>query len=492
MLVSLYNRLDTYQILSENQKFLYDIINHSGSIIAQKDIEGRYKLVNKKWVEITGFSPNQVLGKTDLEIFPEKTAVQFMKNDSLVLIGKKSLETEEFLETDEGIRYFIASKFPTREKTGQVSGLCAMITEITDRKRIEEAQIQRRKSEAANQAKTEFLSRMSHEIRTPLNAILGFSELLIQSDGLSEKYKKQIYTIWKSGDHLLSLVNDILDFSKIEAGVTEISKSEFSIIELLEGVKMMFVKMAEDKGIHLAFEYPSLENEHIISDEAKLRQIIINLISNAIKFTDKGYVSLSLQINKNLDLTEESSNNHTLKLIVEDSGAGIPEDKREAIFDSFVQLDEGIKAGGTGLGLPITKKLTELLKGNIRVEAKPLLGSKFKVEIPVELSEHNKDLSSTQNEKDTRTDSINRYSSMGYHTQHFIEGLTIDVEILNQMENAISYGDINELNNLILQLDNLPEDLKKTIENLASNFDYRGLIILLERLRNSKKEKNLE
>jgi hypothetical protein len=144
------------------------------------------------------------------------------------------------------------------------------------------------------------------------------------------------------------------------------------------------------------------------------------------------------------------------------------------------------------LGLSITKKLTELLQGSISVETKPSYGSKFKIDIPVELSGKHKDFRSTQDEKDTRTDSINRYSSLGYHTQHSIDGLTIDVEILNQMENAISHGDINELNNLILRLHSLPEDLKKTIENLASNFDYRGLVILLERLKKSLNEKNLE
>lgn len=488
MIVSLYERIKTNKILSQNQKFLYDIINNSGSIIAQKDKEGKYTLVNKKWLSITGLSPNKVLGKNDLEIFPNKTALQFMQNDHEVLTKGRNIEKEEFLESDKGTRYFISTKFPTHNENNEISGLCAMITEITDRRRAEEAEILRRKSEAANQAKSEFLSRVSHEIRTPLNAILGFSQLLRQSDGLSRSQKQYIDAVWKSGDHLLSLINDILDFSKIEAGKVELNYSTFSLTEMLKNLKLMFLQMAGAKKLNLSFSCDCTNIEYIYSDSAKIRQILINLINNSIKFTEKGFVSLNVFLVNHQSNKPTSSEKKWLKFIVEDSGIGIPKEETETIFERFVQLKDGQKSGGTGLGLPIVKKIVELLGGSIELETKQHFGTKFIVQIPV--------IAQKAEAFTTFLDNNTGVTNETYNQSHYypeIFDLKNDTSILSaksllNMEEAVHNGDITKLSDIISSIETISEALENEINTLVANYDYTSLLLLFNKLKLKLKE----
>jgi len=231
-------------------------------------------------------------------------------------------------------------------------------------------------AENSNKAKSEFLANMSHEIRTPMNAIIGFSEQL--SNSIKErKQLSQINSIRSSGKNLLRIINDILDLSKIEAGKLNIDPSPISLMMVTSEIKAMFEQKVEEKGIDLQIHLSSELPETILLDEVRIRQILFNLIGNAVKFTDKGHVILSIDCEK----CDTKNNKINLTILVKDSGIGIPPEQQQLIFDPFNQKtgQSVVKYGGTGLGLSITKKLVEKMGGNISVESEIGVGSTFKV-----------------------------------------------------------------------------------------------------------------
>jgi signal transduction histidine kinase/CheY-like chemotaxis protein len=229
------------------------------------------------------------------------------------------------------------------------------------------------------EAKDQFLANMSHEIRTPLNAIKGFGRILKQTQ-LNNDQQKYASIISTASDNLLNIVNDILDFSKIETGNLVLKKKTFSLTDIVNEVQMMFTALAQEKNLSLLFSVNQSIPAFVKGDPERLRQILVNLVSNAIKFTNAGKVSLRV------DLTEDNSDNVKTRFVVADSGVGIPADKLDLIFERFEQIDHSFsrQQGGTGLGLAITKKLAEAMGGTIRVESKIGLGSEFFVDMPFE------------------------------------------------------------------------------------------------------------
>ncbi|MBV1787359.1 response regulator [Marinobacterium sp. D7] len=230
-------------------------------------------------------------------------------------------------------------------------------------------------AESANKAKSEFLANMSHELRTPLNAILGFSSLMSRDPSLSESLRKNNDIICRSGQHLLSLINDVLDMSKIEAGQVELENAPFDLGALVRDVTDMMQLRAEEKNLILNIDQTSLFPHYIVGDEARLRQILVNLVGNALKFTDQGGVTIRLG-------TKENSRTHLL-IDVKDSGCGITPQEQRHIFDPFVQVGERAGSKGTGLGLTITRQFVQMMGGHIDLQSEQGKGSLFRIDLPL-------------------------------------------------------------------------------------------------------------
>jgi PAS domain S-box-containing protein len=268
------------------------------------------------------------------------------------------------------------------------------IRDITDRKqveqqimnlnhRLEDAAAQ---ADAANQAKSTFLSTMSHEIRTPLNAILGYAQLMARDPNLGPDAKENLKIIGRSGEHLLTLINDVLDMSKIEAGRTELKPLTFNLYSVLNDLSAMFRLRAEAKGLKFEMLVDGEDVPYVVADEGKIRQTLINLLGNAIKFTKRGHIKLHTTLNKKSQGSDKRSDDQLWLLCrIEDTGSGMTTEEQEKLFEPFRQTKRGLNTGeGTGLGLAISRQFARLMGGDITVTSSSGQGCIFRFEIPIE------------------------------------------------------------------------------------------------------------
>lgn len=355
---------------------LRTVIDHIPNTVYVKDREGRKTLANLAELRIMGCkSEEEAIGKTDFDIYPREIAEKFYEDDMAVIIhGKQVLNREEIIIDSEGNRkWWLTSKLPLRDEKGNIIGLVGIGQDITERKRAEE-EIRKAKeaAEAANRAKSEFLANMSHEIRTPMNGIIGMTGLLLETP-LTPEQRDYAETIRNSSEALLTILNDILDFSKVEAGKLELEELDFSLHSVLEDTSDLMAFKAQEKGLEFICIIEPNVPQWLKGDPGRLRQIIINLVGNGIKFTNKGEVSI------HVSKLKQEEDVATLLFEVADTGIGIPEDKIPMLFQPFSQVDSSTtrRFGGTGLGLSISKRLVEMMGGKIGVKSVLGKGSTF-------------------------------------------------------------------------------------------------------------------
>ena len=288
------------------------------------------------------------------------------------------IQYEECVQIDGEDTWWLTNLGPMCDETGRVVQIIGSTTPVTELKRAMTAlEVARREADQANQAKSNFLASMSHEIRTPMNGIMGFATLLQRDNRLGPKHREYVDIVVQSSERLLELINDILDLSKIEAGRIELDPSEIMLRDTVEEVLQTFAALASEKGVDLLYEIKHDVPMVVEADPTRLRQVLMNLVSNAIKFTEAGRVEVLVRS------IRASEDEHVLEFAVKDTGIGIAGEERARIFESFYQVDSSSTRthGGTGLGLAISRQLVELMGGEFGVRSKPRVGSTFSFSI---------------------------------------------------------------------------------------------------------------
>ncbi len=368
--------------LAAQKDFLQTLMDAQPDLVFAKDIESRMLMVNRAFCEATGISMDDALGKTDFDFCNHDDASLYRSMDQLLFRTGKPTRNEERISGPSGrTGLYETIKVPHRDAAGQIIGLIGVSREITERKKAEEELLKaKEQAEAATVAKSQFLANISHEIRTPLNGIIGMTSLLFTTP-LDEEQTDYIETIQASGDTLLTLINDVLDFSKMESGHLNLDAQPFALAGCITRVVNMSTPLAREKGLRLAAELAPDLPSHLTGDTTRLGQVLGNLISNAVKFTDHGQVVLAVSVHARAA--------HAVELLfsVRDTGIGIPADKLDTLFERFTQVDNSTtrRYGGTGLGLAISKSLVERMGGRLWVDSTLGEGSTFSFNIRCEL-----------------------------------------------------------------------------------------------------------
>ncbi|MEW6379380.1 MAG: PAS domain S-box protein [bacterium] len=360
--------------LRESRQRKKAILDNIPDIAWLKDKDSRFILANRAFGQTCGVDLDDLPGKTDLDLWPRDLAEKYRADDREVMRSGKRIVIDEPLTDKDGIIHWIETiKTPIYNEQGEVIGTTGIARNITERKTAEEAlHMAKEAAEAATRAKSEFLANMSHEIRTPMNGIIGMIDLVSDTQLTSEQ-REYLNMAKTSADSLMGLLNDILDFSKMEAGRLDLEKIDFDLRTTLETSTEALAIRAHKKGLelicHIRQDVPTM----LTGDPGRLRQILVNLVGNAIKFTEKGEVVIVCGVES------EDAESVMLHFSVSDTGIGIPRDKQGIIFESFRQVDGSAtrQYGGTGLGLSICQQLTEMMGGKIWVESKPGKGSTF-------------------------------------------------------------------------------------------------------------------
>ncbi|MEG3920361.1 PAS domain S-box protein, partial [Microcoleus sp. T3_A4] len=373
------------EALKESEAKYRDLVETSQDMIWSVDVEGRYTFVNAAVQQIFGYSPEEMIGRKFSEFqIPE----QLPKDNEIfqrMLNGESVFQYETIqLAKDSRPINLRFNSLVVRDSEGNILGITGTASDITEDKKAEAALQQAKEvADAANKAKSEFLSKMSHELRTPLNAILGFTQVLGRDSSLSHIQQEQIAIISRSGEHLLTLINDVLEMSKIEAGRITLNPTSFDLYHLLHSLQEMLKLKADSKDLQLSWHINSNIPQYVKTDESKLRQVLINLLGNAIKFTTKGSVTLRVTaIEKQKSPTDNEP--RTITFEVEDTGHGIAPTEIGSLFKAFVQTDAGRKSQeGTGLGLPISRQFVQLMGGDITVSSTLNRGTIFSFDIHI-------------------------------------------------------------------------------------------------------------
>jgi PAS domain S-box-containing protein len=390
--VDITERQQVEAALAKERNLLRTLMDNLPDSIFVKDVEGRFITANVAHLKACGVQTlGEIVGKTEFTFFPQEFATQSEADEQTVVELGLPLHDRVDLVTDQlgRERWFLTTKVPLRSNSGSIEGVVGISRDIT---MIEQANNELRRAkeaaEAANRAKSEFLANMSHEIRTPLNGIIGMTSLLLDTD-LNLEQQDCVETIRTSGDVLLTIINDILDFSKIEVGRLELENHPFDLHSCLEEALDLLAPQATEKGLELVYVIDEQAPGTLIGDVTRLRQVLTNLLSNAVKFTEAGEVEVSVTSRSLASPPAEGKpNRYEIHFAIKDTGIGIPKDRMDRLFQSFSQIDASTsrRYGGTGLGLVISKRLVEMMEGQIWAESEgiPGQGSTFYFTITAE------------------------------------------------------------------------------------------------------------
>ncbi|HEX2191262.1 MAG TPA: PAS domain S-box protein [Longimicrobiaceae bacterium] len=364
---------DAVRAVKEQQEAL---LNNIPDLAWLKDARHRVLAVNEAVARAAGVDRDFCAGKTDFEIWPQDVAEKIRADDERVLREGTQLVTEErYTQPDGSVHYLETVKQPFRDHEGRIAGTVGIARDITERK-LTELALQRAKeeAEAANQAKSEFLSRMSHELRTPMNSILGFAQLLARRE-LAPEQRKGVDHILKAGHHLLNLINEVLDLARIESNRQQLSLEPVRVGDAVQEALTLVRPLAAQHGCELAADAAGEVAAYVTADRQRLTQVLLNLLSNALKYNRQGgrvWVTCG----------PAADDAGRFRLRVHDTGVGIAPEMMEELFVPFARLGaEHSGVEGTGLGLALSRRLVEAMGGELRVESTPGLGSVFTVEL---------------------------------------------------------------------------------------------------------------
>ena len=368
------------QRLCDQQFYTRSLIESNIDALMTTDPSGIITDVNKQMEALTDRTRDELIGSPFKSHFTDPDRAE--AGIKLVLSDKKVNDFELTARARDGKTTIVscnASTFYDRERTLQ--GVFAAARDVTESKRVEaELQLAKAAAESASQTKSDFLASMSHEIRTPVNSIMGIADLLAMTP-LTDEQARYVEIFRRASDNLLDLINDILDLSKVEASQLDLEKTEFSLADLVEKVMEMLGVRAQQKGLRLICEIAPDVPTALVGDPTRLRQVLLNLLGNAIKFTESGEVSLRIAQEEGAPIA------NTIRFTIADTGIGIARDKLGVVFDRFTQADSSTtrRYGGSGLGLTISKRLVELMGGHIWVESDVGEGSVFSFAVPLEI-----------------------------------------------------------------------------------------------------------
>ncbi|MEP6619173.1 MAG: MHYT domain-containing protein [bacterium] len=369
-------KIGSAEALRESEERYRTVVSEIDEVIFRTDAEGRWVFLNEAWTQITGFTRDESLGTShDDAVHPDDRAGS-MEQCRTLIDGHADFSRQEvrYVTKTGGARWVEVHARATRSDTGQLIGTAGVIRDITERRLAEDAlRAAREVAEAASRAKSEFLSRMSHELRTPLNAILGFGQLIeleATTPGLVESGDQ----ILKAGRHLLSLINEVLDITGIESGRLSLSAEPVHLVDVVQETLSLLGPLAAAKRVELSGDDAALSEYHVCADRQRLKQVLLNLVANAVKYNrDGGTARVSC----------EQVSDGRVRIVVTDTGYGIAADKLSRLFTAFDRLGaEQSGVEGTGLGLALSKRIAEAMDGFIGVASDPGSGSTFWLELP--------------------------------------------------------------------------------------------------------------